>query len=366
MTYPSHRRAVGAVLVALALLTAACGDKKEEDSSGGGGGGDKAFKACEVTDVGGVDDKSFNQTAYKGVQDAEKELDVEGSVLESRGPDDYEPNIARSLKQDCDIIVTVGFLLSDATKAAAEANKDAKFAIVDFDYYEGEGAAAKDVTIPNVEELTFSTDEAAFLAGYLSAGMSKTGKVATYGGIQIPTVTIFMDGFKAGVDQYNTDESKDVALLGWDGKSGSFVGNFEDSDKGKSITQGFLQDGADVVMPVAGPVGQGTVAAVEEDGGDAKVVWVDTDGCVSVPDACKFFLTSVMKNMDVAVLNSIKKAKEGEFGGEKYTGTLKNEGVQIAPYNEFEGEVPAELDAKVKDYEEKIKSGDFEIPAAGS
>jgi basic membrane protein A len=118
------------------------------------------FKACQVTDTGGIDDKSFNATAWKGVEDAVSQLGVEGKYLESQQQTDYEKNINAFLEENCDMIITVGFLLGDATKAAAEANPDVKFSIVDFAY---------DPTIPNVLGQVFNTDEAAFLAGYVAA-----------------------------------------------------------------------------------------------------------------------------------------------------------------------------------------------------
>ena len=165
-----------------------------------------AFTACQVTDTGGIDDNSFNQTAWKGVLDAQAQLGVEGRFLESQAETDYEANINSLLGGACDVIITVGFLLGDATKAAAEANPAQKFSIVDFAY---------DPTIPNVLGQVYATDQAAFMAGYLSAGMSQTGIVGTFGGINIPPVTIFMDGFAAGVAHYNAAKGTSVQVLGW-------------------------------------------------------------------------------------------------------------------------------------------------------
>ena len=175
------------------------------------------------------------------------------------------------------------------------------------------------------------------------------------------TAVAFEDGFLAGVKQYNEDNGKNVEVLGWDGSNGQFVGNFEDSDKGKSITQTFLDDGADIVMPVAGPVGAGTIAAVKDAGGDASIIWVDTDGCVSVADSCQYFLTSVQKKMDTAVYDTIKATEEGSFDNTAYVGTLENKGVDIAPYHDHEADVPEELTAKIEEYRQKIISGDYKI-----
>ncbi|WP_322793181.1 BMP family ABC transporter substrate-binding protein, partial [Bellilinea sp.] len=217
------------------------------------------IKVCQVTDTGGIDDKSFNATAWKGVEDAMKELGVEGKYLESQQQTDYEKNINAFIEDGCDLIVTVGFLLGDATAAAAKANPDQKFAIVDFAY---------DPEIPNVLGLVFATDQAAFLAGYAAAGATKTGKVGTFGGIQIPPVTVFMDGFALGVKYYNEKHGTNVQVLGWDevAQTGLFTGNFESTDDGRQLGQTLMDEGADIIMPVAGPVGLGTAAAVQERG----------------------------------------------------------------------------------------------------
>ena len=166
-----------------------------------------AGKACQVTDVGGIDDKSFNATAWKGVQDAMTQLGIDGAFLESQQQADYEVNINAFVEEACDLIITVGFLLGDATQAGAEANPDQPFTIVDFAY---------DPTIPNVVGQVFNTDQAAFLAGYVAAGVAPCGVLGTFGGIQIPPVTVFMDGFALGAAHYNEVHGTDVRVLGWD------------------------------------------------------------------------------------------------------------------------------------------------------
>src|SRR3990170_5540733 len=216
-------------------------------------------KACQVTDTGGIDDKSFNATAWKGVQDAISQLGVEGKYLESQQQTDYEKNINAFIEEGCDVIVTVGFLLGDATAAGAQANPDTSFSIVDFAY---------DPVIPNVLGQVFATDQAAFLAGYVAAGMTQSGVVGTFGGIQIPPVTVFMDGFSLGVDYYNEKHGTSVKVLGWDpaSQTGLFTGNFESTDDGRRMGESLMDEGADIIMPVAGPVGLGTAAAAQERG----------------------------------------------------------------------------------------------------
>jgi basic membrane protein A and related proteins len=352
-----------AVMLGLALVAAACGDDDDDTTSGGDGGGDSAasdFTACQVTDTGGVDDKSFNQTAYQGLVEAGEELDFEPSYLESQSEADFAPNIDALIAEDCTLIVTVGFLLGNATAEAAEANPDQLLAIVDNDLFDTE--TEEDRNYDNVAELVFSTDEAAFLAGYVAAGMSQTGTVGTYGGINLPTVNIFMKGFQLGIEKYNEDFGTQVKLVGWDNAAddGLFTGDFEDEAKGRATTQTLLDQGADIIMPVAGPVGLGSIEAIEAAGSDAKLIWVDTDGCVSVEESCDMFLTSVMKNMDVAVKDVTVDAANDEFEGGTREGTLENDGVGIAPFHEFDSQVPQELKDKVEELRQQIIDGEIE------
>jgi basic membrane protein A len=287
------------------------------------------------------------------------ELGVETSVLESQSEADFEPNINSFIEEDCSLIVTVGFLLGDATLAAAQDNPDTEFAIVDFAYEE---------TPDNLIGLTFSTDQAAFLAGYVAAGMTETGKVGTYGGINIPTVTVFMDGFALGVDQFNADNGTEVEVLGWDpeAQEGLFTGDFEDQTKGRQTTDQLIEQGADIIMPVAGPVGLGSIESIRAGGGTERLIWVDTDGCVTLPDACDLILTSVQKKMDNAVFDTIQSAVDGSFeGGGVYVGTLENDGVALAPFHEFDGDVPQDLKDRVAELTQQIIDGEVETSPAG-
>ena len=353
-----------------ALTLAACGTAPEESSSGGGsdaGGGSSDYKACMVSDSGGFDDKSFNESSYNGLVAAKENLGVETATSESKAVSDFEPNINNLVTQSCDLIVTVGFLLAPATGSAASANPDTDFAIVDSTAQDADGNA---IEVENVKPIEFDTTEAAFLAGYVAAGTSETGKVATYGGMNIPTVTIFMDGFVDGVAHYNEVHDTDVQALGWDKDSqeGSFTGDFEDQSKGKAVSDEFYNAGADIVMPVAGPVGAGTLASAKE-GEGRYVVWVDADGYEtnsSDPDAQAVILTSVMKEMAVAVEDVITGASGGEFDATPYVGTLENEGVGLAPYHDLEDKVPSELQDEVDALRQDIIDGEVAVESDAS
>ncbi|MDH7485642.1 MAG: phosphate/phosphite/phosphonate ABC transporter substrate-binding protein [Anaerolineae bacterium] len=325
------------------------------------------LKVGQVTDMGGIDDKSFNATAWKGIQDAMAQLGVEGKYLESQQQADYAKNIQQFVGEKLDLIVTVGFLLGVDTAKAALANPEQKFAIVDYSYPDCWPGAepvkdcGADKELPNVLGLTFATDEAAFLAGYLAAGMSQTGKVGTFGGIKIPPVTIFMKGFEAGVKYYNLKHGTSVEVLGWDTATdeGLFTGNFESTDDGRRFAESLMDEGADVILPVAGPVGLGSAAACKERG--TMLIGVDTDWYISAPEFKETYLTSILKNMDVAVFDAIKAVADGTFKGGVYLGTLKNNGVGIAPFHEFEAKVPADLKAEIEQARKDLIAGKITV-----
>jgi basic membrane protein A len=318
-----------------------------------------AFKACQVSDTGGIDDKGFNANAWKGMQDAAAALGVEVKFLESKAEGDYARNLQQFIDENCNMIVTVGFLLGDATAEFAKANPLTEFAIVDYAY---------DPKIQNVSGLIFQTDEAAMLAGYLAAGMSKSGKIGTFGGINIPPVTIFMNGLAAGINYYNQEKGTKVELLGWDptaaeGKGdGTFTGDFSDKDKGKQVTLSFIQEGADIIVPVAGPVGLGAAAAVQENKANGvMLIGVDTDQYVTAPEYGDVTLTSILKRIDNAVSGAIKSAYDNTFMGGVANNTLANEGVGLAPYHDFESAVPADLTAAIDALKAKIISGEVKV-----
>ncbi len=331
-----------AIIMIATLALTACQPAAQQAAGG--------KKICEVTDTGGVDDKSFNAISWKGATDAKAKLGVEAKYLESTQQTDYAKNINAFIEEKCDLIVTVGFLLGDDTKAAAEKNPNQNFAIVDFAY---------DPTIPNVLGLTFATDQAGFLAGYLAAGMTKTGKIGTFGGMQIPTVTIFMDGYYYGAKYYNEQNGTNVEVLGWDpvAGAGSFTGDFSNTDKGKSTAQNLMDEGADIIMPVAGPVGLGAAEAVKA-AGNAWIIGVDTDWTVSAANYKDIVLTSVSKMVDVAVYDAMKSVVDGNFKGGIYSGTLQNGGVGLGT---IAGAVPADLKAKVEQVKKDILDGKVKV-----
>ncbi|GIF08749.1 BMP family lipoprotein [Actinoplanes siamensis] len=359
---PVRGKRIVAVLAAggLTLAAAACGKAPDTPSAGGSASTAAAYKACMVTDTGGIDDKSFNASAWAGIQAAKVESsNVDAKYVSSSSEADYEPGLRNFVSQKCDFILAVGGLMGDATKKVAAESAGSQFAIVD-----------SNSTGANVYPMQFATHQAAFLAGYLAAGYSKSGKVGTYGGLKIAPVTIFMDGFADGVAYYNQKKGKTVQVLGWDKakQNGSFADSFIDQNKGKTITQTLVSQGADVILPVAGGTGLGTAQVAKDSAGKVSVVWVDQDGCKSAAQYCDVFLSTVVKNVEEAVKEAVVKGakKEALAASPGYIGTLQNDGVGLAPYNKFDSKVDAALKGEVDQLKKDIVAGTVKVESASA
>jgi basic membrane protein A len=283
--------------------------------------------------VGGVDDASFNQTTWEGLERADNELEgVTAQFLESQAQADYENNITEFAEQGYDMVVTVGFLLGDATAKMAEVYPDLMFGIIDFAY---------DPPIPNVQGIVFNTDEAAFLAGYLAAGMAveldpDDPQIGWVGGMQIPPVEIFIVGYESGMVYYNAQKGTNVKA------AGSYVGDFEAPDEGKIQGLSLIDEGADVIYGIGGKTGNGGITAAKERG--VWAVGVDVDQYNTLPNEKDILITSTIKRLDNAVFGVVQSVLDGTFaGGGVYVGTLENGGVGMAPFHDFEGEIPDEI-----------------------
>ena len=308
-----------------------------------------------VTDIGGIDDKSFNASAWAGMEAAKGQAsNVATKNTVSTAEADYEPNLRAFVTQKCNFILAVGGLMGDATKKVATESSTSQFGIVD-----------SSSSAPNVYPMQFATHQAAFLAGYLAAGYSKSGKVATFGGLKIPPVTIFMDGFADGVAHFNKVKSKNVQVLGWDKakQNGSFAESFIDKAKGKTIASTFASQGADVIMPVAGGTGLGAADYAKGTGGKLSIIWVDQDGCQSAAQDCSVFLTTVVKNIKDAVQKAVVAGATGQqlTATPGYLGTLENDGVSLAPYNEFDSKVDAGLKGEVDKLKADVIAGTVKV-----
>jgi basic membrane protein A len=360
----------GSAAVAMLLVVAAgCGDDGDpvveeptptQSSSGSSGSSGDGKKACLVVTGSGINDGGFNQSAWEGVQAGADASGLEAQYVQADQEADYLSATEAFTRQPCRIIVTTSFAMTDATKTVAERVPGKDFGIVDVSY---------EPPLPNVRGLVFDSGQASFLGGYLAAGMSASGIVATFGGVKIPPVTLFMDGYVDGVAHYNVTHDTDVEVLGWDkeNQEGTFVGNFTDQAKGKQIAHGFMDQGADVIFTLASLPDLGAAAAIQESGGGkVKMIWPNTDGCEERPGICDILLTSVLKNVAVATEGVTKEAADGRFESGTYVGTLANDGVGLAPFHEFEDDVPPELAEEVEEVKQKIIDGEIEVRSAAS
>ena len=343
-----HPRLLGSVALSAVALMALAACASAPTSEADPASTDSTHCSRMVTNSGGLDDRSFNQSSWAGLQKAEKEDGIAAEVLVSTNETDLAPNVAQAVSSGCGFVLTVGYELAPATEEQAAANPDIDFAIVD-ETVEGD----------NVKPIVFDTAQASYLAGYLAAGVSKTGTVATFGGGNQPPVTLFMDGFSDGVDAYNAAHGTSVQLLGWSkqAQDGSFTGDFEDVNKGKQLAQALIDQGADVIMPVAGQVGEGAASAAKASDG-VTIVWVDNDGYDTLPAEYRpIVLTSVIKDTEAAVQQIAVSSTDGTFDNEPYVGTLDNGGVDIAPFHDLESRVSPELSAEIDALRDQIASG---------
>jgi basic membrane protein A and related proteins len=330
-------------LLALALGMAACGD--DDDDGGGGGGGEEAagesIKAGVVTDIGGLNDRSFNALANKGIKQAESELGVETRVLISDSNADYVPNLTQLARQQFDLIIPVGFLMADAVATVATQLPDAQFAIVDFPAAELKGKPK------NVQGLLFNENEAGYLAGYLAGLWAKDNNadtVSTVGGQKIPPVDAYIAGFQAGAKEAYPQ----VKTL--NGYSQDFV----DQAKCKEIALDQISRGSQVVFQVAGGCGLGALDAAKEEG--VQGIGVDADQSY----LGDHILTSAVKKVDVAVFEAVQRAQAGNFkGGTDVIATVENGGVGLGKIS-AEGQQYAD---QIDEITQQVASGEVgEIP----
>lgn len=350
--------AVVAVTGVFALTATACGSKPKDDDNAGtpgasapAGTGAANFKACMVTDQGGVDDRSFNAASWAALQKANKDLGIQIKKADSKTENDYVPNLDSMVAEKCNVIVAVGGLMAKATGDAAAKNPNQKFIIVDSSSVE-----------PNIKGLEYNTAQAAFMGGYLAAAQSKTGKVGTFGGKAIPPVTIYMDGFVQGVQYYNQQKGKNVQVLGWDPvkQQGQIADKFDSPADGQRIAKDFIAQGVDIIHPVAGATGLGAAAEAKESG-KATIVWVDTDGYESANQYKNVMLSTVTKGMTDSLYLALQESVNNQYSTKPYLGTLQNGGVGLAPFHDFESQVSQETKTELDKIKSDIVAGTIKI-----
>ncbi|MBI5034469.1 MAG: BMP family ABC transporter substrate-binding protein, partial [Chloroflexi bacterium] len=314
----------------------------------------KKLKIGLVTDVGGVNDKSFNQSAWAGVQKAAKEWGWDAKFIESKQPTDYEKNIDQFATENYDAIVTVGFLMGDATAIKAKQYPKIKFAIIDNSYFPTKGVAYCDDTkkdcyvdggLTNVTSLMFQEDQVGFLAGVLAGGMTKTGTVCTVSGMEIPPVVRFVVGFQNGA-KYVKSDAKTLNV---------YIPSFTDPAKGKETGQSMISQGCDVVFGVGGNTGNGGLLAAKEK--NLMAIGVDVDQYVTYPEVASALISSAAKNVDVAVYEYLKAVNAGTSKAGAITANLQNGGVGLAPFHDWDSKIPQAVKDKIKTASDDLKSG---------
>jgi basic membrane protein A len=289
-----------------------------------------------VTDMEEIDHSVWNADAWKGIQMAQEQFGYEAVFLESTQESDYTPNINLMIEDGYNLIVTVGASMGDVTRNLAEQNPEVNFIILGHAY---------DVHLKNVLAVTFANDKAAFLAGYLAAGMTQSKKVATFGGMDVPPVKAYIVGFDSGVKYYNQVHSTQVEVLGVD----RFTGGF-DTESGRQAAEDFLISGADIVMPVAGGGGQGAGDAVLDHPG-TMLIGVDFDWCTQFEQYCPVVLTSAYSPIDISLFQAITQLTQNDTSG----GSLVP--VVLPPLKTFEDDVPAELKVEIEEVRQKLADG---------
>jgi len=375
-----------------AIIVAACGGgntasqapatqnsgASEAPGTGAPSGGATNWIACVAFDTGGLGDKGFNDLAMKGLNDA-KALGFTTFFSEAKNSTDYANNIQSLIDKDCQSIVTVGFNQGTATDAAVAANPDIAFAQVDRAW----NPCGPDFICGNTDDtpqpknftgLDYQIDQSSMLAGYLAASWTKTGKLGTYAGQAFPGTTRFMDGMYAGMQYYNQQKkpATPVTLIGWDptqadpSKTATLVGGSGGNDtwnnptKGKQFAQTFLDNGVDIVFPIAGGTGNGTIESMHTAGKWA--MGVDTDQYISIgPPTNGALLTSAQKAIDVSVLDFFKSSSGGALGGKDYVGTLANNGVLLAPFHDYDSQISQATKDEIKALSAAIVSGSVKV-----
>lgn len=331
-------KTIGFALLSMTML-AACGNNSSSDSNKGD---KKDFKLGMVTDLGSVNDKSFNQSAWEGLQRLEKDKGYEVKYLEPKADSEVEPSLLQFVNSKTDLTWASSATLADAVTTIAANNPDAKLGIIDADV---EG-------IENIVSVSFKENEGAFLAGVVAASMTETDKVGFVGGMEIPVIQRFHAGFEAGVKAVNPDATVVV----------NYVGVFNRVDMGKSAASTMYNDGVDIIFHAAGGTGNGVFNEAQERFGNGEKVWVigvDKDQSLEFGD--DITLTSMMKNVDNAVYEISEKTAEGKFpGGEVVRIGLAEDGVGLATTSEKN--VPKDVLDLVEDYKTKIISGEITVP----
>ena len=358
-----------ALLAAMALVLAACGDSDETEAGGTGEttgagvdgaettpssapatselptGGDCATEEVVciglVTDVGKVDDKSFNQSAWEGAQQAAQELGAQLEFIETTDATDYGTNIATFVDQGYDIVITVGFALGEATVAAAQQYPDVDF--IGVDQFQG-------ATVPNVAGLVFPEDQAGFMAGALAGLLTESDTVAAVLGTDlVPPVVAYAEGYEAGVAHTNPDATVITTY-----HPGGLDVAFTDPAWGADTSRQAIDQGADVIFGAGGQTGNGALAEIAKEGGEVYCIGVDTDQWDTVPEAQPCLVTSAMKLITPGVVELVTAAAQGSLPAGNYIGE-----VGLAPFHDHEEHLSEDVITQVQEIVDGVLAGEI-------
>ncbi|MDP8965691.1 MAG: BMP family ABC transporter substrate-binding protein [Cyanobacteriota bacterium] len=328
------------IALSLLLLTACTDDTSSESAMG-----PEKRKIGVVLDTGGENDKSFNEYTVRGAKEGAKAVGADFSYVTSASSSDYEKNIEMQISEGAELVITVGFLMGDATASMAKKYPNIKFAIIDNAYPRAkDGADPYTTDLKNVTSLMFAEDQVGYLAGVLAGCVSKTGKVATVSGMEIPPVKRYVMGFQKGA---KTAKPNIVTL-------NQYIPDFNDPATGKTVGQSFISQGADVIFGVGGNTGNGGLLAAKEAG--KKAIGVDVDQYLTYPEVKEALVTSATKNMDIAASKAVKEFVQGNLKPGIQLATLNTGGVGLAPFHDWDSKIPQACKEKVKSAETALKA----------
>ena len=327
---------VSALLILVVMALSACG------GAGGAAAPDNSKGVAVVLDTGGENDRSFNEYTLKGAREAADELGIPFAYVVSEAATDYDRNIENFVSEGYGLIITVGFLMGDATTAAAAAHPDVKFAIID-SVPEGDNATG----------LLFAEDEVGYLAGVLAGCMTQTNVIGTVSGMEIPPVQKYVIGFQTGAKSVNPDvEALNV-----------YIPDFNDPATGKQSGQEQIANGADVIFGVGGNTGNGGLLAANEAG--LMAIGVDVDQYFTYPEVASSLITSAQKNMDVAAGDAVRAFANGTLEGGVITATVASGGVGLAPYHDWDSKIPQECKDAVSTAHDGLAAGTVDTGWSG-
>lgn len=352
---------ITAIIMSLVMtvgLIVGCGGSDDKNQGSGGSSSASDISIGLSTDEGGINDKSFNQSANEGVERAKSEFGIKYTAIEAQKKEDYEPNLQALVDNGCNLTFAVGYQLADAVAKVAKNNPDTNFCIID-----------SVVEADNVESITFKEEEGSFLVGVIAGLMTKTNKIGFIGGKDQDTIVRFEAGFAAGVAAVNPEAA--VGLISTDGSTPGptvkYADSFADTNKGYELAKSLYESGCDIIYHAAGGVGIGMFQAAKEFKDQGKEVWtigVDMDQAISLPEYADVILTSMVKRVDKATYDAVKSEVDGNFkAGSKVIG-IAEDGVGVADSSSVN--TPEDILVKVQDYKGKIKSGEIQVPPTRS